>query len=537
MCLLLACCLGLVGFQVQLAGAEENYISNTRLDHIRSAGTVEYHGMETQARVQSTSLVKSERRVQGDTITYDLSVVGGLRIGYHEELAGFEYAPFTLERNRSTEQLTSTEQGVMFSLSVINETIRQVPKRTMREGEWEEKIYLALSEYFPPTLGLKFAVQTLQVYDVPYDVLLITIESDLLKYQVAEEGRDNGTVNARYKAVLVYSPAEDLLYQAAAKFMAIHGEELIRFENLQFLTDETGEKPLFPLVDVSEYLGFVQKPLELKKEGSLPMWAVQSTRVFDVINTAAMTAAEQSTNPSPLAAVGGSLWRSIRDTAHWLYEHVMPEAARDFLRSFKVMDDNFSKWLADLAKYRADINTKALDLASTALTVSTAFVMLPAPVAFLVGVAGTALTLYYMQNQFAQIEQGIMDLMKGPGKIAPFPPGPPKPTPPPPSPPPVEVKKPPKGGGGLGDIFLIAAVGVAAVGVAYYVVNAMGAKQMCCDPGERICNGYAQGLGKWICCPESRPLLGDNGRCYTWFEAPSGVTTLVCRPGRCVDTQ
>jgi hypothetical protein len=516
----------------------ETEISNARIDHIRSAGTVEYHGMESQARIQSTSLVKSERRVLGDTITYDLSVVGGLRIGYQEELAGFEYAPFTLERNRSTEQLTSTEQGVMFSLSVINETIRQVPKRTMREGEWEEKIYLALSEFFPPTLGLKFAVQTLQVYDVPYDVLLITIESDLLKYKVAEEGKDNGTVNARYKAVLVYSPAEDLLFQAAAKFMAIHEEELIRFENLQFLTDETGEKPLFPLIDVSQYLGFVQKPLELKKEGSLPMWAVQSTRVFDVVNTAAMAVAEQSTNPAPSVGVGGSLWRSIRETAHWLSEHAGPQAARDFLRSFKVMDDNFSKWLADLAKYRSELNTMALDVASTALTVSTAFVMLPPPVAFLVGVAGTALTLYYMQNKFAQIGQDIMDLMKGPGKLAPFPPGPPKPTPPQPEPPPpVEVKKPPKGGPDLADIFLIAGLGVAAVGVGYYVATAMGGKQICCDPGERICNGYEMGLGKWICCPESRPLLGSNGRCYTWFEAPSGVTTILCRPGRCVDTK
>jgi len=526
--MLLACGIGLNGFQVKFIVAKESSESNARLDHIRSAGTIEFHGMETQGRVQSTSLVKSERRVQGDTITYNLSVVGGLRIGHREKLIGFEYAPFTLERNRSTEQMASAEQGVMFSLGVINHTIRQVPKITMREGRWEERISLALSEYFPQTLGLRFEVQTLQFYDVADDVLLITVESELLKYQVAEEDRDDDMVNARYKAVLIYSPSEDLLYQSAAKFMAIHGDELIRIENLQFLTDEIGEEPLYPLVSVSQYLGFVEKPLELKKEGSLPMWAVQSTRVYDVVNMAAMTAAEQSTNPGAPTTIGGSLCRSIRDTAHWLSEHASPEAGRDFLRSFKVMDENFAKWWADLAKYRAEINAEVLKWASITLTVATAVVALPAPVAFLVGFVGAGIAAHEMLNQFSRIEKDIMDLMAGTRKVMPSPP-----KPPPPAPPPVEVKKPPKGGPDMGGILLI--TGLIAVGgaAAYYLARGLGAEQLCCDPGERICNGYNAGLGKWICCPENKPYIGTDGKCYGLAQAPGGVTVWGCRPGRC----
>jgi hypothetical protein len=324
--------------------------------------------------------------------------------------------------------------------------------------------------------------------------------------------------------------------------MAIHGDELIRIENLQFLTDEIGEEPLYPLVSVSQHLGFVEKPLELKKEGFLPMWAVQSTRVFDVVNMAAMTGAEQSTNQVSITEVGGSLSRSIRDTAHWLSEHASPEAGRDFLRSFKVMDENFAKWWADLAKYRAEINAEALKWASITLTVATAIVALPAPVAFLMGAAFLPIAMEDLQNQFLQIEQDIIRLMEGTGKtILPHPtppqPTPPLPTPPPPSPPPAEVKKPPKAGSGMGDILLIAIGGTVIAGGAYYLATKLKGNQICCDPGERICNGYNAGLGKWVCCPENKPYIGTDGKCYPLAGAPGGVTVWGCRPGRCVDAQ
>ncbi len=52
---------------------EASTVLQTRTDTFRSVETVEYSGGETQTRIQSTSLLKSVRSLQGETATYELS--------------------------------------------------------------------------------------------------------------------------------------------------------------------------------------------------------------------------------------------------------------------------------------------------------------------------------------------------------------------------------------------------------------------------------------------------------------------------------
>jgi len=329
-CLALAVSIGLGLFPTRLDSAIGNSLRDSQVIQVRSIGSIQYMGISTQNRIQSTSLVTSVRSDEGETAIYKLAANGGLRIGHQEKAIGFEFAPFIVGRSLSTEQLTSEDAGCRFTIGIINKTIRQISKMTLPKGRWEEQIALELGEYFPQMLGLKFVSKPFYLHGAANDVKLIVVESNLLSYKI----RFNGTVYARYRAILIYSPIEDLIYQAAASFTAINGEEKIRIENLQFLTDEKGNKPLFPLVDVRQYLGFIERDSQFKKEGILPMWAVQTARAYDIVNTAAVTAAEQSSNPNFILTAGSSLWRSTRDTASWLSDKVGPGAALRFFKIF-----------------------------------------------------------------------------------------------------------------------------------------------------------------------------------------------------------
>ena len=292
-----------------LPGQAEAQQGESRIDYFRSMSTMEYDGELIQTRTFSTAALRSERRVVGTTATYEMSADAAVRVGYREDTVGFTYGPVVISRNTETQEVAVATPGFALPTRVINTTVAQVGRGPRSSGTWTETVNLGLGRLFPQQLVLSFAVQELNAPDMDEGTLLIGIEAEPTTYRLAEPGAPEETIDARYKGVLVYAPTTDRLYQAASVFEAEYAGETVRLESTILLSDATGESPLVRLVDVNPFLELADDSIELRNEGTVPLWVVQSLRAYDIVNLASMTAAERASNYIPVAT---EFWSALK---------------------------------------------------------------------------------------------------------------------------------------------------------------------------------------------------------------------------------
>jgi hypothetical protein len=298
--LVLAACAAMAAGSLALG--QESTV-NERTDYLSTISTIEYSGDQAQACVRMAFLVKTEFAVTEKSADYKKWVRSSMRADTMDEPVGVDYGPINLKRDLTTGELSARERGFDLVLQVANQTIRQLGKEKRTDGSWKQEITLDLGEYYPKALTLHCAVGPIDLEGTAEDTVMIAVGSDPVAYKAAGSESAEDMITAEYRGIFVYSPSGDLLYEAMSSYSATYATETLRVETIQFLTDETGTEPQVPLINDGGFLGLSKKALKVTKEGPLPTWVAQSIRAFDIVDAAAMTTAEKSTNPGGVVRV------------------------------------------------------------------------------------------------------------------------------------------------------------------------------------------------------------------------------------------
>jgi hypothetical protein len=320
-------------------------IKSNAASYVVSVGTIKYQGTDSGNIVQTVSRAKVMRQGSGKVVDYSMAATGGMRVGKNMEILDFDISPLHLSRNTFSEEISGAGQGLDLSLYVVNETLSRIAQKQLGAGKWEHTIALSLGEAFPKQLNVQFAANHADINN--RKVIVITANSGMLSYRGMDENNADLKIFGRYKGVLIYSPEDNELYQAASAFTIYKEEEQLRIEQMHYATDASGQNPRYPLADVRSFLGRDESSQIIGKEGPFPPWAVQALRVFDVIHTAIMTAGEGYTNPFFPSTCIGSIWQSVGVSSRWQSQLGITPV---FKESFNTAYDRFSKWLQELSE-------------------------------------------------------------------------------------------------------------------------------------------------------------------------------------------
>ena len=203
---------------VSMASPTETEAATTRVDYFRSVRSLEYRGPASHHRALVSNVTRSVRTVEGTTARYDVSVAGVAK-GFGNDSAGFQYGPVRLSRNLATQELSVAGEDFKLQQRIINATIRQVDKSSRPAAQWNETITLNLGRPLPSRLKMSFKLTPAHIEGAAEDTVLIAVETSPFAYFVA---RDDAMTAAtgRYRAVVIYSPREETLYQAGSAFTA-----------------------------------------------------------------------------------------------------------------------------------------------------------------------------------------------------------------------------------------------------------------------------------------------------------------------------
>lgn len=286
--------MGWPGVPLSASGAAKRDADSRLTEYFQVCHTVEYSGRDTQFRTQATGRSVCLARKGAEVADYELAARADVRVGNHEQPIGAKFKPLRLQRDPASEALMLPDGQAVLLVEIMNRVMGQVDRRGQGAGAWEQAIALGISRYMPDKIRLKFSGTPIVVEGLP-DVFSLAVVSEPFSFEALEKDGPK-TITGRFKAVFIYSIAQDRLYQMGASLAARRGGESLRVEYMAVQCDAKWKKILAPVADLSEFLGFRASPMKVEHEAPPPFWTRQACQAFQAVAMASATVGRQATN-------------------------------------------------------------------------------------------------------------------------------------------------------------------------------------------------------------------------------------------------
>jgi hypothetical protein len=277
-------------------------------DHYNTIQSISYDGSSGSFDQHIIASITSKHKFIDQGQQYNLFFQGAIDYPSSSQPTTARSKETVVVRNRNG-KLSSSQQSLLHSILVMNDGVDWAVSHSLPENK-AIQIPVELGNGVTSHITMTFDLEPIQI-GATEDTKLVTV-----KTKSRTISGITGLFECSYSSIFIYSPKADELYQSTSIFVAKKGSEVLRIEELTYMTGADGETAKYRVIDASNRIGKLSSNRnDVAMKHAPDPWIIEALSARDSLYCATKAIAYKKTNWVYISAFIADATYSLMDYA------------------------------------------------------------------------------------------------------------------------------------------------------------------------------------------------------------------------------
>lgn len=277
-------------------------------DHYNTIQSISYDGSSGSFDQRILASINSKHKFIERGQQYNLFFEGAIDYPSSAQPTTARSNETVMVRN-SRGKLSSSQQSLLHSILVMNDGVDWAVSHSLPENK-PIQIPVELGNGVTSHITMTFDMEPVQI-GATDDTKLVTVKSKPRSISGV-----SGLFECSFSTIFIYSPKADELYQSTSIFVAKKGTDVLRIEELTYMTGEDGESAKYRVIDAGNRIGALSSnPNNVAMKHAPAPWVIEALAARDSLYCVTKAIAYKKTNWVYLSAFIADVTYSLMDYA------------------------------------------------------------------------------------------------------------------------------------------------------------------------------------------------------------------------------